>query len=277
MAISSLYKGAGRICESVANQKWLTKKLEIGRTQEAKFAATMLVTSIVSKDLVGCFLYTTQSWNNKKIPEDKRKFVAMTDLMNGIIMVGGQFLVGMIIDKKLTPKLLGKNLTGTVVDKDTKVESTISTVKAYSSDNIHELAKKAVQEKAAELKKLGVNVEKIDVAEIGKKAVKKFGKGGAKYATVVSGFGLLVTAIATTALTKRTLAPLASTPLASWFKGRYLDDAKKPGSKKASKADQKQDDKKVKSQDEMLDHTVAPWNYTNQDGDKATFNKTATK
>ncbi len=48
------------------------------------------VTSIVLKDGIGCAMYVTQSLNNKKIPEEKRKFVAALDLTNGGLMILAQ-------------------------------------------------------------------------------------------------------------------------------------------------------------------------------------------
>lgn len=51
-------------------------------------AATVL--SIILKDGIGCAMYVTQSWNNKKIPEKKRKFVSALDLTNGVLMILAQ-------------------------------------------------------------------------------------------------------------------------------------------------------------------------------------------
>ena len=48
------------------------------------------VASIVLKDGIGCAMYVTQSLNNKKIPDEKRKFVAALDLTNGGLMILAQ-------------------------------------------------------------------------------------------------------------------------------------------------------------------------------------------
>ena len=79
MNISSINNSVGKAFGYVA-EHGLSKKLEKGFKEPAKFAAAMLVTSIISKDLVGCFIYTKQSLTNEKIPEEKRGFVASLDL-----------------------------------------------------------------------------------------------------------------------------------------------------------------------------------------------------
>jgi hypothetical protein len=220
----------GQIFDRLANSSILSKNLEQGLSDPAKFAAGMLVTSIVSKDLVGCYYYTTQSLHNKKIPEEKRKFVAALDLMNGIIMVGGQLLIGKVIDAKLTPKLLSR-YTGIVKDKFTGAEHYINPKGHWASDNILDVAKKVLIKNADILKKEhNVDIHNLSIEQInniGEKVIGRIGKDSNKFKAFSSGFGLLVAAIATTALTKRTLAPLLSTPLAGWFKRNYMDDKKK--------------------------------------------------
>lgn len=213
MNTSSINKIICKPFNWVAKSKWMTGKLEQGVSDPARFAAAMLVTSIVSKDAIGCVLYTSQSLNNKKIPEEKRKFVAALDLMNGILMVGGQFLIGKVIDAKFTPWLTSK-FTGTIKDKDTGIEKTVNTNRVFSKEKIKELAHKVAQEKNINIK--DVNVEEV-VSKVAKRCKNPF----------VNGFGILVAAIATTAITKRTITPLLATPLAGWFKDKYMGDGKK--------------------------------------------------
>ncbi len=208
------FKKSGELINAFAKKKKIAKQLSQSVSDPARFAAAMLVTSIVSKDLVGCFLYTTQSLNNKKIPEEKRKFVASLDLMNGILMVGGQFLIGKVIDAKVTPWLKSK-FTGVIKDKFTGVEKTVNTNALFHPDNINKFIKNTA-------KKVGANLENIDIDKIAKQ-MNKIGR-----TPFESGFGILVTAIATTALTKRGIVPLISTPLAGWFKNKFLNDKKKP-------------------------------------------------
>lgn len=213
MSISSvIYEKAGTVFNKVAKSNFMTKRLDKGVSDPARFAAAMLVTSIVSKDLIGCVLYTTQSWNNKKIPEDKRKFVAAVDLMNGIVMVGGQFLIGKIIDAKFTPWLTSK-FTGTIKDKFTDKEVSVDSNKVFHTDKIRQLVVDTAKEKNINVK----NIEEV-VSKVAKKCKSPF----------VNGFGILVAAIATTALTKRTLAPLISTPMAGWLNDKFLNKKKNP-------------------------------------------------
>ena len=75
----------------------------------AKFMSMIGVSSIVLKDGLGCYLYVKQSLNNKKIPEDKRKFVAALDLANGGLMIAMQLLMFFTIsNKKFQDKMFNK-------------------------------------------------------------------------------------------------------------------------------------------------------------------------
>ncbi|MEI8129344.1 MAG: hypothetical protein WCG95_06970 [bacterium] len=222
-------KQVGKVFEYTTKWKWMTRNLEEGFKEPAKFGAKMFVISIITKDVIGCIFYTYQSLNNKKIPEEKRKFVAALDLMNGIIMVGGQFLIGKVIEASLTPWLLSK-YTGLLKNKVTGAEDYVNSEKPLASDNIIEVTKKVLLEKAGEIKtKYGVDVSKLTPQEansIGEQIIGRIGKGSKKFSAFETGFGIFITAIATTALTKRTLAPLLSTPLAGWFKENYMDKKK---------------------------------------------------
>lgn len=213
MNFSPINRKFGQACDWVAKNK-LAKKLDQGLSDPVRFASAMLVTSIVSKDLVGCALYTSQSLNNKKIPEEKRGFVASLDLMNGIIMVGGQLFIGKVIDAKVTPKLLAK-FTGTIEDPITKVSHTVDSKAILHPDNLKAMVNKVIAENKMSIP--DANVGEI-VEKISKISTVPFKKG----------FGILVAAVATTALTKRTLAPLLSTPLAGWFKENFMDKKAKP-------------------------------------------------
>lgn len=191
--------------------KLITKQLQKGIDDPSKFAASMIITSIVSKDAINCFLYTTQSLKNKKIPEEKRKFVAALDLMNGILMVFGQFAAGKLIEKGLTPKITSL-FTGTLKNKLTGEEKLLNSTAILHNDSLKKLI--------AEMSK-GKNV---DTTEVLKQVTKKC------KLPLVNGLGILIASIGTMALVKRTLVPLISTPLAGWFKGKFLDE-KKPAEK----------------------------------------------
>lgn len=226
MAISSINKSVGKIMNNTVT-KTFAKSLEKGQLDPAKYAAQMLVISLVSKDAVNCVFYTVQSYNNKRIPEDKRKFVASLDLMNGIINVAGQLVAWKLIERALTPKLIGK-FTGLIKDKDTGKYSPHKSTAVLHNDNIRDLAKQSINEIAGDIK--SVDTKKTEA--ILQNAVKKYGKGGAKFGAIETGLTIIVTSLATTALVKRTLTPLFATPLAGWFKRKYMEKPSKDGKPK---------------------------------------------
>lgn len=192
-------KPLGKAYDYTVTRKWCAKTLNTAVKNPEKYAVAMVIASIVSKDLVGCYYYTTQSLRNKRIPEEKRKFVASVDLMNGIIMVFGQILAGIGFEK-----ILNKFVFKKCIDK--KLD-----------DDILKVHAKKLVEKA---KTLGNDVT---LESVHKELLKQYGSDSTKYKAMKSGLGLMIAFFATTALTKRVLAPLFSTPLAGWYKGKYMD------------------------------------------------------
>ncbi len=84
----------------LGDNKW-QKKLNKGyQVNDASIIGTVGIASILLKDGLGCYMYVTQSLNNEKIPEDKRKFVAALDLVNGVLMMSLQFLMHKTISNK---------------------------------------------------------------------------------------------------------------------------------------------------------------------------------
>lgn len=192
-------KPLGKAYDYTVTRKWCAKTLNTAVKNPEKYAVAMVIASIVSKDLVGCYYYTTQSLHNKRIPEEKRKFVASVDLMNGIIMVFGQIMAGIGFEK-----ILNKFVFKKCIDK--KLD-----------DDILKVHAKKLVEKA---KTLGNDVT---LESVHKELLKQYGSDSTKYKAMKSGLGLMIAFFATTALTKRVLAPLFSTPLAGWYKGKYMD------------------------------------------------------
>lgn len=224
----------------------VAKFLEKGVKDPASFAATMMVTSLISKDAVNCVIYSVQSANNKRIPEDKRGFNTWLDIINGILNVGGQLVSYYIVDSIFTPKWFGKSYSGTFKDPHTKVTSDLadkyglaSTTKSqFRDDHIRGIVEDTLNSikdgKAVEKNnpfynlinkiKDSINVKfnketlsKMSSEEIGKvvtEVTEQFKAGSSKYNSIEKGFALVVGALATTALVKRTLVPLISTPLA---------------------------------------------------------------
>lgn len=195
-------QGLGKAYNYTITRKWCAKTLESAARNPEKYAIGMVMASIVSKDLVNCYYYTTLSLNNKKIPEEKRGFVASLDAMNGVIMVFGQILAGIGFEK-----ILSKTLFDNFISKK------------LDNDVLKTHAKKLVT-KATEINK------NLKIEDIHKELIKQYGSESKKYKAMKGGFGLLIAYAATTALTKRIIAPLLSTPLAGWFNDNYMN--KKP-------------------------------------------------
>ena len=103
MSISSIGKNIGIGIAKASNLKpsrWLGNKFE--KFPEEALAAAA-VTSIILKDGIGCAMYVTQSLNNKKIPDEKRKFVAALDLTNGVLMIAAQIAMFLAMRKYSGP------------------------------------------------------------------------------------------------------------------------------------------------------------------------------
>lgn len=232
--VSSINKNVGKAMNWSTSQKFIAKQLEKGYREPVKYAAKMMVASIVSKDLINTVIYVYQSYNNKEIPADKRKFIAAMDLVNGFINVFGQIASFMLIEKTLTPILQGKHYTGVVKDAKTGEEKYLYPEAPISSDNIHKLTVETLKEKEAELKKAGVDVDKAmkNIKSISKKVVKEIGYNGSKGKDIATGLSLLIGALGTMALVKRTITPLVSTPLAAKLSNRWERQEKEKNEKK---------------------------------------------
>lgn len=140
------------------------------------------VASIIAKDGLGCYLYVTQSLNNKEIPDDKRSFVASLDLTNGVLMIALQLLMFFTVSHKVCQSKMFDKFFGKIFDRPIK--------KAYRS-----LAKN--QPSLA-------GIEDI-----------KFDKEFAKIRNnVKDAFGGVTSLVAASIIGKRVLVPFIATPLA---------------------------------------------------------------
>lgn len=179
-------------------EKPLDKFCSYYRKDSAKFIAGVAVSSVVLKDGLGCYLYVKQSLNNKKIPEDKRKFVAALDLTNGGLMILSQLAMFFTISSKKVQDKMFNSAFGKYFDKAV----------SKGCKEMLELAGKKQ------------NTESFEKAFTGL-------KGGVKGA-----FSFLTSMAAATILAKRVLVPFVATPLASkaeafMSKGEKKDDSKK--------------------------------------------------
>ncbi len=85
-----------------------------------KFIDGLGVASIIAKDGLGCYLYVTQSLNNKDIPDDKRKFVASLDLTNGLLMIALQLLMFFTVSHKVCQAKMFDKFFGKMFDRPLK-------------------------------------------------------------------------------------------------------------------------------------------------------------
>lgn len=191
MGINSI---TGKVINSGV-KKFLVNKLEFARKEPVQFAADMMVLSLISKDAVNCVMYTYQSYNNKKIPEENRIFCAALDFVQGLLNIGTQLFAASVIKKHLTPNLFKKLISN-------KLSQQLSSTYA-----------KQLTEKLP-----GVGVKNIE-----KEVKKHLGSSNEIHKSAKGGFELIVTLLATTALCKRTLVPLIATPIASRIKSKLMN------------------------------------------------------
>ena len=164
----------------------IMKKLTTNSTSGA--IAGIALVSNLTKDAVNCYYYVTQSLHNKKIPEDKRKFVAGLDLSNGILNVVTQTILGSqvikwsdkVFEKWIEPKFYG--------------ESAVNAAKAGLEKTPLRAIKEAFKEN------------------------KNFAKGGMK---------VIATLVATQVICKRIIVPLIATPMATYFRKKFEENEKK--------------------------------------------------
>lgn len=87
------------------------------RNNVRKYIDAVGVASIILKDGLGCYLYVTQSLNNKEIPDDKRRFVASLDLTNGLLMIALQILMFKTVSNKVVQTKMFNKFFGKIYDR----------------------------------------------------------------------------------------------------------------------------------------------------------------
>lgn len=224
MAISSISnsinKAAGKVLDFTATRKIMVNTLEKGLKNPAQYAGQMFLISIVSKDFINTCFYTYQSLKNDEIPKEKRSFVAANDLVLGFFNFFGQIGSYLLFDRYFTPWLAGRFYTGAVENKKTGEYKQRYSNAPISVDNIKKYAAEIIQEKG---KALGINAEEINLEALSKDLVEKYGYKSSMGKALATGVGVVVTALATTALIKRTVSTIFSTPIA----GKISDWANK--------------------------------------------------
>lgn len=223
---NSAYKPIGKFMNYMATRKWLKTTMEKAYKEPAKYTAKAVVISLVSKDVINTCVYTYQSLNNERIPKEKRSFVAANDLVLGFFNFAGQLIMAKLFEKHITPKIQSL-YTGHIKDANDVDQYTRSKA-PLSPDNIHQYTQEVIKEQQAKLKDL----KPEELQSISKDVIKKLGGTGSKGKDIATGIAVIVTALATTALVKRTISPLFSTPIAGWLGDKW----DKKGKDKADQA-----------------------------------------
>lgn len=173
--------------KNMANSKPMEYVCKQYRENNSKFITGLSVSSIVTKDGYGCYIYVEQNEHNKKIPEDKRKFISGLDLANGLLMMGAQIIAYATIAKKATQKKIFNKVVG----------------KYFSESKYKKIEKNALKNVK------GSTSEKIK---------KEFDKTKENTEVALTHFATLVT---TTILAKRVVVPYIATPLADIYKKHF--------------------------------------------------------
>lgn len=219
--VNSIGSKIGTTIAKATNSKpavWLGEKFE--KNPESALAAAT-VTSIILKDGIGCAMYVTQSLNNKKIPDEKRKFVAALDLTNGVLMIAAQIAMFMAMRKYSGPifkKLFSKSFNA---------ESEINSItRVRMNECIKDPTKVPKKSK----------VEK-DYKEVEKEALGLF--------------KFVVDIAAATIVGKRIIVPLIATPLAKKVEKRMDKNA-------PQKPEQKVEDNKKEQSEHLKSEEAKP-------------------
>lgn len=176
-----------RIGNKILNSKLWTK---LAPDNPTDIAAKIALASTTTKDAMNCYYYTKQSYNNEKIPEENRAFVAIMDAVNGILNVSIQLAMGTLVERKsakIFDKLFGKHFDA-----------------AAAKRKFDELMK----DKAAGLHNL--NFSEKQIAER-LKINQKWGKAG---------FKVLAVLFITQVFCKRVITPLIATPVTAFLKNK---------------------------------------------------------
>lgn len=215
MAISSVgqkfgeyaAKGIGKATDT----KFVRNICEKFKDDPIKYAGYATLASLATKDAVGCYLYVTQSLNNKKIPEDKRRFVANMDLTNGILNVVTQ--IGLTFGlKKMYKPAFDKMLNKSFNSKACK-------------ELITKIRKDAAKDGSDIMRKLEAT-KKLD-------ETKK---------NIFSAFSAVLDIFVATIIAKRCIVPFLSTPITQYFTNQH---EKKMEAKKAAESNNAQQEIKA--------------------------------
>lgn len=178
--------------KALSNTKVMNWVCDNYQNNNTRFIMSLGIFSIVLKDGMGCYLYVKQSLNNKKIPEDKRKFVAALDLANGGLMIATQLITAVTLSNpKIQAKLFNSSF-GRLFDRPAR--------KGYQT-----LIKQSEKFKSITGKDFNMTFS-------------------AFRSKMQDTFGILSTLVASTILAKRVVVPFIATPLAESAKKVLYSD-----------------------------------------------------
>ncbi len=162
----------------------------------AKFGAAVAMASVLSKDTLGCYLYVTQSLKNEKIPKEKRGFVAMLDMTNGVLMIASQIAAFYTISNEKVQKFIFDNTLGHLFNNANR-KNTRKMVETTGS--LSGVSKQVFNQKFAHFEK-----------------------------TCRGAFKVFLPLVGATIIAKRMLVPFVATPAAAWAKKHILHDEDNP-------------------------------------------------
>jgi len=115
--VKSWYTPFMDVIKWVSERGFVKKAGEHVKNNNRKYIDGLGVASIIAKDGLGCYLYVTQSLNNKDIPDDKRGFVASLDLTNGLLMILLQIAMFFTVSHKVCQTKMFDSLFGKMFDR----------------------------------------------------------------------------------------------------------------------------------------------------------------
>ena len=181
------------VFRSIGNNKFIARQeAKLGDKKKfSTYVTNFAIASICLKDGLGCYYYVTQSLKNERIPEERRKFVAALDLANGILNIVTQLTLGLAVASDTCQDWLKNKFFKNILDK------------------------KEIAEAYKDIRKV------IGLKEIPEKAFNKSMEGVSKHC--LNGLKVITALGASTIVAKRMIVPFVATPIASWYKEKYMD------------------------------------------------------
>lgn len=171
-----------------ANSNLMESVCKHYRENDGKYIAAFSVGALIAKDTYSCAIYVAKNERNKNIPEDKKRFISMLDIMNYVLTTAVQLIAYFTISKKAVQNKIFNKVLG----------------KYFSPQKISKLENK-LQLKFPEIspKEIAENVNRyMENVEVAFEHL----------------FSLATTAI----LAKRVIVPIIATPLADKAERRFL-------------------------------------------------------